>query len=305
MNINELVGLFYHKLNGPDDATAEDAMRVVVRALQDELFPDVMVEPVWDLGDAMAVMDKILGDPEAATAGAIQPQGEVQNGFRRSIEGPEGGAASGAFGLERQGNVPVPGERVEVRSEPPAAEYNSRAGDSRGLPGTHRHEDGGQSVRSVGGVSERPAGRRLGDCSLNEKVAEMPDLPTRTVQLTGITKSERPDIQFEPAPDAAPAGFFSEDPPDWAKDPFNPDVVATCGYCGAWMSVVRPGKHQCDNPNCNTAHAPAAGSDATAVCVWTTQKHKTWSTSCGVTHLCEEPKTCPSCGEPIRFAEAK
>lgn len=40
---------------------------------------------------------------------------------------------------------------------------------------------------------------------LVEKVAEMPDLPTRTVQLTGITKSERPDIQFEPAPDAAPA----------------------------------------------------------------------------------------------------
>jgi hypothetical protein len=38
-----------------------------------------------------------------------------------------------------------------------------------------------------------------------EKVAEMPDLPTRTVQLTGITKSQRPDIQFEPATDAAPA----------------------------------------------------------------------------------------------------
>lgn len=37
MTIEELVGRFYHKLNGPDDATAEDAMREVVRALRDEL----------------------------------------------------------------------------------------------------------------------------------------------------------------------------------------------------------------------------------------------------------------------------
>lgn len=36
MNIHELVDMFYHKLNGPDDATAEDSMRVVVRALRDE-----------------------------------------------------------------------------------------------------------------------------------------------------------------------------------------------------------------------------------------------------------------------------
>ena len=27
-----------------------------------------------------------------------------------------------------------------------------------------------------------------------------------------------------------------------------PDV--TCGYCGRKMTAVRPGKHQCDNPNC-------------------------------------------------------
>lgn len=37
MKIKHLVDLFYHKLNGPDDATAEDAMRVVVTALRDEL----------------------------------------------------------------------------------------------------------------------------------------------------------------------------------------------------------------------------------------------------------------------------
>lgn len=35
--VEDLVSLFYHKLNGPDDATAEDAMRVVVTALRDEM----------------------------------------------------------------------------------------------------------------------------------------------------------------------------------------------------------------------------------------------------------------------------
>jgi hypothetical protein len=61
-----------------------------------------------------------------------------------------------------------------------------------------------------------------------EKVAEMPDLPTRTVQLTGITKSQRPDIQFEPATDAAPAvcewtkGFETYENRKWWR--------AACGH---------------------------------------------------------------------------
>lgn len=38
-----------------------------------------------------------------------------------------------------------------------------------------------------------------------DEVADTPDLPTRTVQLTGITKSARPDVQFEPATAPAPA----------------------------------------------------------------------------------------------------
>ena len=74
----------------------------------------------------------------------------------------------------------------------------------------------------------------LGDAG--EKVAEMPDLPTRTVQLTGVTKSRRPDIQFEPATDAAPAFYAGQDP----KISLNTDAApAVCVWedGGMWMTT--------------------------------------------------------------------
>ena len=36
-------------------------IRAVVEALRDELFPDLYIAPQWEVGDAMAVLDKILG----------------------------------------------------------------------------------------------------------------------------------------------------------------------------------------------------------------------------------------------------
>ncbi len=43
---------------------------------------------------------------------------------------------------------------------------------------------------------------------------------------------------------------YSEIEPEWTKDSFNGDTGAMCCDCGAWMALVRPGKHQCDNPLC-------------------------------------------------------
>ena len=43
---------------------------------------------------------------------------------------------------------------------------------------------------------------------------------------------------------------YGKDEPEWSKDPFNGDTGAMCGDCGAWMTIVRPGKEQCDNPIC-------------------------------------------------------
>jgi len=39
--------------------------------------------------------------------------------------------------------------------------------------------------------------------------------------------------------------YWSVETPEWAKDSFNEDTAATCGDCGAWLEVVRPGKTQC------------------------------------------------------------
>lgn len=39
--------------------------------------------------------------------------------------------------------------------------------------------------------------------------------------------------------------YWSDEPPSWAKDTYNGDTACTCGDCGAWMEVVRPGKVQC------------------------------------------------------------
>lgn len=43
----------------------------------------------------------------------------------------------------------------------------------------------------------------------------------------------------------------SEEPPEWAKDHMNDDAACRCGDCGGWMTAVRPGKNQCDNPSCS------------------------------------------------------
>ena len=40
---------------------------------------------------------------------------------------------------------------------------------------------------------------------------------------------------------------FADVPPEWAKDIFNEDDASYCEHCGSWMTVVRPGKVQCDN----------------------------------------------------------
>jgi hypothetical protein len=39
---------------------------------------------------------------------------------------------------------------------------------------------------------------------------------------------------------------FGAEAPEWAKDSMNYDATARCGACGAWETVVRPGKTQCD-----------------------------------------------------------
>ena len=104
----------------------------------------------------------------------------------------------------------------------------------------------------------------LGDAG--EKVAEMPDLPTRTVQLTGVTKSRRPDIQFEPATDAAPAFYAGQDP----KISLNTDAApAVCEWRGSKDGQL-------------------AYMGCTKRLEWTYDRRK-----------------CPSCGKSITFTEAK
>jgi hypothetical protein len=41
------------------------------------------------------------------------------------------------------------------------------------------------------------------------------------------------------------AHYWADEEPRWARDPFNADTACQCGDCGAWLEVVRPGKHQC------------------------------------------------------------
>jgi hypothetical protein len=44
--------------------------------------------------------------------------------------------------------------------------------------------------------------------------------------------------------------LFAKDPPSWAQDKFNGGHGEQCCDCGAWCEVVRPGKTQCRNPDC-------------------------------------------------------
>lgn len=46
----------------------------------------------------------------------------------------------------------------------------------------------------------------------------------------------------------APPDAYASEPPVWAKDPFNGGYAESCGRCGSWCEVVRPGKTQC--PHC-------------------------------------------------------
>lgn len=46
--------------------------------------------------------------------------------------------------------------------------------------------------------------------------------------------------------DDPPHNGFAPSPPAWAQDSLNGNAAAQCGYCGCWLSVVRPGKSQCD-----------------------------------------------------------
>lgn len=50
--------------------------------------------------------------------------------------------------------------------------------------------------------------------------------------------------------------WFAESPPIWAQDDFNGNSAASCGYCGSWHEVVRPGKTQC--PCCGDGQDKAA-----------------------------------------------
>ena len=82
MNIHELVDMFYHKLNGPDDATAEDSMRVVVRALRDETrhmtlnrdsLEELFTQILGDAGEKVAEGIAERADEQRADAPATDP----------------------------------------------------------------------------------------------------------------------------------------------------------------------------------------------------------------------------------------
>lgn len=125
----------------------------------------------------------------------------------------------------------------------------------------------------------------LGDAG--EKVAEAPDLPTRTVQLTGITKSPRPDVQFEPATVPAPAG---------------------CDVCRGTGFVYVRTMHDPDGPRekevCEECHAPAPD-----VCEWTYKPDEVAMppTSCveAISVSLGGKWVCTGCLQPIKFTEAK
>lgn len=208
----------------------------VIRALRDEIVPERMritrANDTCTRSSLRRYFNEILGDAGTATAGAIQPQGEAQNGFRRSIEGPKGGAASGAFGLERQEYVPLSGEWLDLYREPPTASGNIPGRDSDRLPAPHRHEDGGQQVRAVVGVADGLAGRRLGDSSLNEKVAGESANTVDAQQCQTSTPSSATDLYFEhirnhygpPATDPAPAVC------EWRDIFMTSEYLAKCGW---------------------------------------------------------------------------
>lgn len=47
-----------------------------------------------------------------------------------------------------------------------------------------------------------------------------------------------------------------EEPPSWAKDPWNENEASKCDTCGCWLEIVRPGKSQCPNEHCADKDAP-------------------------------------------------
>ena len=106
MTIEELVDRFYHKLNGPDDATAADAMRVVVRALRNEIYlefdDDETVKEVIEYID-----NEILGDAGEKVAG-----GPTSNG------GLKGSAKSHDSDRERKDGAEVSPRPTDPATDP-------------------------------------------------------------------------------------------------------------------------------------------------------------------------------------------
>lgn len=116
-----------------------------------------------------------------------------------------------------------------------------------------------------------------------EAAAELPKPQTRTVPLTGITKTVRPDVVFEPdAPAAAPIR----------------DAVARAR--GRTLAVD-------DIPTLNKIAAamrtPAAAPD---VCVWAKESNL-WTIGCDPLRFpsfVPSKKICKHCNRPISFKEA-
>jgi hypothetical protein len=76
-------------------------------------------------------------------------------------------------------------------------------------------------------------------------VIDPPDVH-QVLELSGYRLVlEKIDKSETPASD-----LFAKEPPNWARDSFNGGYGEQCGDCGAWCEVVRPGKTQCRNPDC-------------------------------------------------------
>lgn len=93
--VEDLVSLFYHKLNGPDDATAEDAMRVVVTALRDEILRDYGGNNhSWCERVALGAINEILAPREGGSREAGDPLSDEARALLSSWKGhgplPEG-----------------------------------------------------------------------------------------------------------------------------------------------------------------------------------------------------------------------
>ena len=95
-------------------------------------------------------------------------------------------------------------------------------------------------------VSEPYAERRRAEAGI-----EMRPLFTRPTPATILTLLEDRQKMVEALEQIASRArsevwpdHYAPEPPEWALDEHN--EASTCGYCNAWLTVVRPGKSQCD-----------------------------------------------------------